>query len=742
MFGCFFLSYDLVKKTLGPHMSNDTPMTELFATIAAGLEELLAEELLSLGALSTSNTRGGVRFEADFKTAYRVCLWSRLAGRILYPLHNFSAADEQSLYAAAKSIDWQQHLSVEQTFAVDCTARNAAISHTRFAALRVKDAVVDQFRERCGDRPSIEVSQPGLQLHLYLEGEQGTLYLDFSGESLHRRGYRIEGARAPLKETLAAAILYRCKWPELAARGLPFVDPMCGSGTLVLEAALMAGDIAPGSFRNYFGFLGWKLFDPQTWQELLEEAELRREQGTQAMPPLFGFDQDGRSLRAALENADRAGLAQRVTFQQRALKDLINPLTGQDVASGLLVVNPPYGERLGELEKLAPLYRELGTIWTRQFTGWQAALLTSEKMLAFQVGYRAQKKHAFMNGPIACQLYHFRITPDQAMASDRQTSLVSPVAQEQAAMFANRLKKNQKKLRSWLKQNQISCYRLYDRDLPEYAIAVDIYADSVHVQEYRAPSTIDEDKARERLQAALAVLPDALAVTKDQLFCKVREKQKGANQYRRNDEAGEFFQVEEGGLQFLINLRDYLDTGLFLDHRTTRSVLREMAMGKRFLNLFCYTATATVYAAAGGAVATTSVDLSRTYLDWARSNLALNDISGSRHQLVMSDCMEWLKNDRGEYDLIFIDPPTFSNSKRMADVFDIQRDHVDLLTMALQRLAPGGRIVFSTNFRQFKLAEEELPAAVIRNLSAETLPEDFARNPKIHQCWLLEKPDN
>lgn len=708
-----------------------------FATIAAGLEELLAEELLSLGAFSTSNTRGGVRFEADFKTAYRVCLWSRLAGRILFPLHNFSAADEQSLYTAAKSIDWQQHLDVEQTFAVDCTARQAAISHSRFAALRVKDAVVDQFRESCGKRPSVEVAQPGLQLHLYLEGEQGTLYLDFSGESLHRRGYRTDGARAPLKETLAAAILYRCHWPELASQGLPFVDPMCGSGTLVLEAALIAGDIAPGYTRSYFGFLGWKQFDARVWQELLDEAGRRRKQGLQSIPPLYGFDQDSRSLRAARDNAEHAGIADKVSFQQRALKDLVNPLSG--AAEGLLVVNPPYGERLGELDELATLYRQLGENWTRQFPGWQTALLTSEKMLAFQVGYRAQKTHAFMNGPIACQLYHFRITPELAMASGRQTSLVSPAALEQAGMFANRLKKNLKKLRPWLKQHDISCYRLYDRDLPEYAVAVDVYAGSVHVQEYRAPSGIDEHKANERLQAALAVIPDALSIPKDQVYCKIREKQKGANQYRRKEESGEYLQVEENGMQFLVNLRDYLDTGLFLDHRMTRSMLRELAAGRRFLNLFCYTATATVYAAAGGAVNSVSVDLSRTYLDWARSNLALNDISGKEHQLVMGDCMEWVKKDRGEYDLIFIDPPTFSNSKRMTGVFDVQRDHVELLQLALARLASDGQIVFSTNFRQFKLDESAFSDVTISNLSSQTLPVDFTRNPKIHQCWLLEK---
>jgi 23S rRNA (guanine2069-N7)-methyltransferase / 23S rRNA (guanine2445-N2)-methyltransferase len=709
-----------------------------FATVAAGLEELLAEELASLGALSSTNTRGGVHFEADFKTAYRVCLWSRLAGRILYPLHSFSAADEQALYTEAGTIDWGQHLAVEQTFAVNCTARQAVISHTRFAALRVKDAIVDQFRERTGNRPNIEVQQPGLQLHLYLEADQGTLYLDLSGESLHRRGYRTEGARAPLKENLAAAILYRCRWPELATQGMPFVDPMCGSGTLVLEAALIAGDIAPGFFRDYYGFLGWKQFDAQAWQELLDEADQRRSQGLTSIPPLFGFDQDGRSLKAARDNAERAGLADRVSFQQRALKDLVNPVAGT-AADGLLVVNPPYGERLGELEALAPLYRMLGESWSRQFSGWHASLLTSEKMLAFQVGYRALKKHAFMNGPIACQLYHFRIAPELAMNSGRHMSLVSPAALEQAAMFANRLKKNLKKLRPWLKNNAVSCYRLYDRDLPEYAVAVDCYEGMVHVQEYRAPALIDENKAKHRLQAALEVIPQVLSISKDQVFCKVREKQKGSNQYRRQEASGEYLQVSEGGLQFLVNLRDYLDTGLFLDHRITRSLLRELASGKRFLNLFCYTATASVYAAAGGATATTSVDLSRTYLDWAKSNFALNDLAGKKHQLVMSDCMEWLRADRGEYDLIFIDPPTFSNSKRMSGVFDVQRDHVELLQLALQRLSKSGQIIFSTNFRQFKLDQENLPNVTISNWTTRTLPEDFARNPKIHQCWLLER---
>jgi len=714
-----------------------------FAVVAPGLEELLGSELAGLGAGDIRHTRGGLCFSGTQEAAYRACLWSRLANRILLPLANFRVGSELDLYQGVKSIDWSLHLDPDLTFAVSCTSRKSVIGHSRFAALRVKDGVADWFRETAGRRPDVAPEQPDLQLQLFLDRDEATLYLDLSGESLHRRGYRLQGARAPLKETLAAAILLRSDWSKLAAEGAPLVDPMCGSGTLVIEAALMAGDCAPGIDRKYFGFLGWRQHRPELWQALLKEAAERRDAGRSAIPQLYGFDQDPRSIDSARGNAERAGVLGPVRFKQLALRDLRNPADPEH--PGLLLVNPPYGERLGEVEDLGPLYRELGSRWREEFQGWRAALLTGNPELAFELGLRARRYHALNNGPIACRLLHFEISREAEMQPASARPRVSPAALEQAGMLANRLRKNLARLKGWAKSGQIDCFRVYDRDLPEYALAVDLYADQVHVQEYQAPAEIEEKKARQRFAAALEVLPEALGVDPAKVHCKVRQRQRGREQYRKQAEKGIFQVVQEGGLKFLVNLDDYLDTGLFLDHRQTRDWLRRHSAGRSFLNLFAYTGTASVYAAAGGARSTTSVDLSATYLDWARRNLQLNGFDGGQHRLVQADCLEWLRRDQGSYDLIFLDPPTFSNSKRMTQTFDVQRDHVALIRLAVSRLAPGGQLVFSTNQRNFRLDRAELAELAelqFHDLQAETLPRDFARNPKIHQCWLVTRPSD
>jgi 23S rRNA (guanine2445-N2)-methyltransferase / 23S rRNA (guanine2069-N7)-methyltransferase len=280
----------------------------------------------------------------------------------------------------------------------------------------------------------------------------------------------------------------------------------------------------------------------------------------------------------------------------------------------------------------------------------------------------------------------------------------------------------------------VSCYRLYDADLPEDAVAVGRYEQWLHIQEYAPPATIDPAKARERLEQVMAVLPAVLELPPEQIFLKVRQRQRGMNQYQRQSEQGHFHEVHEGPARFLVNFTDYLDTGLFLDHRITRRRLGELAKGRRFLNLFGYTGTATVYAALGGAVSTTTVDLSATYLDWARRNLEMNGIGGSRHELIQADCREWLAHAKERYDLIFLDPPTFSNSKRMEDTLDVQRDHVELLHQALRLLTPGGLLIFSTNHRRFRLNRDALNDWQIEDWSRATLPPDFARDPKIHQC--------
>jgi 23S rRNA (guanine2445-N2)-methyltransferase / 23S rRNA (guanine2069-N7)-methyltransferase len=316
-------------------------------------------------------------------------------------------------------------------------------------------------------------------------------------------------------------------------------------------------------------------------------------------------------------------------------------------------------------------------------------------------------------------------------------------------MFANRLTKNLRHLGKWARRTGVTCWRAYDADLPDYAVAIDLYAEAAggelwaHVAEYAPPASIDPERAQARLADIVAVVPEALAVEPERVVLKQRRRQRGTAQYERQAETGCYLTVEEGGLRFLVNLTDYLDTGLFLDHRLTRGLVRDLAADRRFLNLFAYTGSASVYAAAGGASSTTTVDMSAVYLDWAKRNMRENGFAeGARHRFIRADVLRWLAEEAGRaagaYGLIFLDPPTFSNSKRMGEAtFDVQRDHVGLLRQATELLAPGGEIVFSTNSRRFKLDEEALAGLAVRDVTRETIPEDFARNPRIHKCYRI-----
>ena len=718
--------------------------TRFFATVPRRMEHLLVEELRRLGAVEIQESRSGVYFAGGLETALRVCLWSRLASRVLLPLAEFPTATPEELYAGAAAIAWEEHLAPEGTLAVDCTLTASRLNHSHYAALKVKDAIVDRFRNRCGIRPSVAVERPDLRINVHVHRDVATISLDLSGESLHRRGYREEGGAAPLKENLAAAILLKAGWPETAQKNGVLVDPMCGSGTLPIEAALMAADIAPGLLRPYFGFSGWLGHDSRLWQQLVTEAETRRLTGLAHIPLIVGYDANPAAIRAAWANLERAGLAGRVHFERRDVGELSPPSAGGD-RGGLVVVNPPYGERLGEVEELHGLYRTLGERLRDHFLGWQAAVFTGNPDLGRDLGLRARRLHTLFNGALECRLLQFEVVPEwfAALPDEHRsrTHKVAPVRLgEGAEMFANRLRKNLRNLGRWARQNGITCYRLYDSDLPEYAVAVDLYERWVHVQEYEAPSTIDPQKAESRLRDVLAVLPTVLEVPAENVFLKVRRRQKGASQYQKFDRRGEFHEVHEGDCRFLVNFTDYLDTGLFLDHRPTRQLLRELAPGKHFLNLFAYTGAATVYAAAGGARATTTVDLSQVYLDWAQRNLALNGFSGAQHEFVRADCLEWLQRERRRFDLIFLDPPTFSTSKRMEATFDVQRDHVPLLRTAAGLLAPGGVLIFSNNNRHFKMDRESLPEQQIEEITRQTIPRDFERNPRIHNCWRITLP--
>ncbi len=708
-----------------------------FATAALGLEPLLAQELEHFGMTEVKQVRAGVRFSGSLRDALYVCLWSRLASRMLLPLAEFAAADPEQLYAGVQGVDWSRHLEAGGTLAVDCAVSQSTLTHSRFIAQKTKDAIVDQFRARCGERPSVAMERPDIRLNLYLHRDRASLSLDLSGESLHRRGYRDDGVNAPLKENLAAAILLRAGWPQMCEKGGALVDPLCGSGTLPVEGALMATDTAPGLYRPYYGFSGWKQHDAATWQALLNEAHQRRETGL-ARPggAIVGYDSDSRAIRAAWEHATNAGVADRVHFEKRTLADFTLPA---GMTTGLVVANPPYGERLGRRDELPRLYNQLGEMLARHCRGWRAAIITSEPQLGRSIGLRAGKIHVLYNGALKCQLLQFELDAGnrwQSLEEGAGRAVRKPLS-DGARMFANRLEKNLKKLRKWAGQEGIDCYRLYDADLPEYAVAVDLYGDEVHLQEYRAPKSVDEDKAARRLQEVQDALPQVLDLPPEKVHLKVRQRQKGTQQYEKQARRGLFKEVREGNCRFLVNLSDYLDTGLFLDHRLTRQRIQALAVGRRFLNLFAYTGTATVHALKGGAVKTTTVDMSRTYLDWARKNIELNGFDSTRQELVQADCLQWLKYAKGRYDLIFLDPPTFSNSSSMTDSFDVQRDHVSLIRDAMKLLTPGGRLLFSTNLRSFRMDVDALAAFQPQDISAVTLPLDFARNPRIHQCWEL-----
>jgi len=696
-----------------------------FASTPKGLEALLADELRALGAVTVQPVTAGVAFGGELETALRVCLWSRLASRVFLPLLEFAAPTPEALYTSCYDFPWEEHFSAERTLAIDATLVRAKLTHSHYAALKVKDAIVDRFRDRSGSRPSVDPREPDIRLNLHVRGSKATLSLDLSGDSLHRRGYRQEKGAAPLKENLAAAILLLAGWPQIAASGGPFCDPMCGAGTLPLEAALMAADSAPGLLRQRFGFFSWNGYDAALFERLVDEAHDRRRAGLQRLPRILGYDADAGAIRNALANVGHCGLEKAVHFEKRAL-DSAERLFPESPLPGLVAVNPPYGERLGERTALQVLYRQLGQRLRAEAPGWTAAVLTSAPELGTAIGLRPANEHPLFNGPLACSLLLLPVPDGTAEA-------LSPGAE----MFANRLRKNLRRLGRWAKKAQVGCYRLYDADMPEYAVAVDLYEGQVHVSEYAPPATIDVAAAAERLREVLAALPQVLNVSPETIFLKVRQRQKGSGQYSRFDSSGHEFAVQEGAARLLVNLQDYLDTGLFLDHRPVRRMLHQQAAGKRLLNLFCYTGAATVQAALGGAERSVSVDMSKTYLDWARRNFELNGLSAGQHRLVQADCLDWLTKDDGEYDLIFLDPPTFSNSKRMEATFDVQRDHVPLLQAAARRLANGGEILFSTNRRRFRIDSEALAGMQIDDISAQTLDEDFRGNPQIHRCYRI-----
>ena len=717
-------------------------MKQLFATTARGFEELLKSELTELGAQDAKVAQGGVHYWADDETLYRTLLWSRLSSRILLPIVQAKVFSDLDLYSAVVGVNWLDYFDEKVHFFVDFNGTNQEIRHTQFGAMRVKDGIVDYFERHGRARPNVDKEQPDIRIHAYLNRDDVVLSLDLSGDALHMRGYREDTGKAPLRETLAAAIVLRSGW----RKGTPLVDPMCGSGTLLIEAAQMEAQIAPQLYRLHWGFDFWQGHNQAAWEKVKEAALVLAESEKQRenSPHFYGFDLDHRVLQKAKQNAKNAGVAHLMQWQQGDVAAIKNPSPN---VAGTVICNPPYGERLGTTPALIALYSVFGQRLKQQFAGWNASIFSGEPSLLDCLRLRSHRQFKAKNGPLDCVQKNYQIAEraeqgavENALEFERTSSVSSDVAVD----FANRLQKNIKKIEKWAKQQGLDAYRLYDADLPEYNLAVDRYADHIVVQEYAAPKNIDENKARQRLLDAVNATLNVTGIETNKLILKVRQKQKGTNQYEKLANKGEYFYVNEYGAKLWVNLTDYLDTGLFLDHRLTRKMLGEMAQGKDVLNLFAYTGSATVHAALGKAKSTTTVDMSNTYLNWAEQNLLLNDIEGKQHKLIQADCLQWLEKCDRQFDLIFVDPPTFSNSKRMEDSWDVQRDHIKLMTNLKRILRPNGTIVFSNNKRGFKMdfaKLEELGLSAVE-ISHKTLPLDFERNKQIHNCGLLQKDKN
>ena len=717
-------------------------MKQLFATTARGFEELLKSELTELGAQDAKVAQGGVHYCADDETLYRTLLWSRLSSRILLPIVQAKVFSDLDLYSAVVGVNWLDYFDEKVHFFVDFNGTNQEIRHTQFGAMRVKDGIVDYFERHGRARPNVDKAQPDIRIHAYLNRDDMVLSLDLSGDALHMRGYREDTGKAPLRETLAAAIVLRSGWQK----GTPLVDPMCGSGTLLIEAAQMEAQIAPQLYRLHWGFDFWQGHNQAAWEKVKEEALALAEAEKQRenLPHFYGFDLDHHVLQKAKQNAKNAGVAYLMQWQQGDVAAIKNPSPN---VAGTVICNPPYGERLGTTPALIALYSVFGQRLKQQFSGWNASIFSGEPSLLDCLRLRSHRQFKAKNGPLDCVQKNYQIAEraeQSAVENTVEFDRTSSVSSDVAVDFANRLQKNIKKIEKWAKQQGLDAYRLYDADLPEYNLAVDRYADHIVVQEYAAPKNIDENKARQRLLDAVNATLNVTGIETNKLILKVRQKQKGTNQYEKLANKGEYFYVNEYGAKLWVNLTDYLDTGLFLDHRLTRKMLGEMAQGKDFLNLFAYTGSATVHAALGKAKSTTTVDMSNTYLNWAEQNLLLNDIEGKQHKLIQADCLQWLEKCDRQFDLIFVDPPTFSNSKRMEDSWDVQRDHIKLMTNLKRILRPNGTIVFSNNKRGFKMdfaKLEELGLSAVE-ISHKTLPLDFERNKQIHNCWLLQKDKN
>ena len=720
-----------------------------FATSAANQGDLIAEEARKAGAERVRVTPSGVDFEGSLETGYRFCFETRISSRLLMGLFvDDDIISDKELEEATAMLPWEEYIDPTKTLKVTCTTQNCRyITNSHYGALKVKDGIVERIREKFnGERPYIEIHEPDLTVHVHIEDTTVKWYVDFSGENLSMRGYRGEQTEALLKEHLAAALIGRSEWRKSVNDGnpLPFYDPFCGSGTIAVEAALMATDTAPGLLRKKpYPFESLPNFDKEAFDRVVEEAEERRRRAIDERDiSIFASDISRTAVEISKAAALKAGVYDFISFSVQDFTKLEKP----PVSKGCIVTDPPYGERM-TVRDIDLLYENTGKVLQNVFKGWDATILTGNSELLSNIDMKPDRTNTLFNGGIMCQAAHYHIFTDEEREAMMQKALEKKKQRQAepltpgAEMAYNRLMKNLKEITPLMKEQGVECYRIYDADMPEYSASIDIYMGKwVVVSEYAAPDTIDPEDAKRRLGELVRATEKATGIDEDFIYVKERSRQKGKGQYTRLAANNKMMVARENGVRFLVNFTDYLDTGIFLDHRPVRMMIQEMAKDKRFLNLFCYTGTATLNAIKGGALSTVSVDASSTYLAWMEENLKLNGYSTVFGNLLYkSDVMDWLWDTYDKFDLIFCDPPTFSNSKDRRGSFDVQRDHVKLIDAAAMHLSPGGTLIFSNNYRKFKLDPEVMEKYVVEDITEKTIGDDFKRDMKIHHCYLIRK---
>jgi len=786
----------------GRERNKVSPSLELIATSMFGLEALVKRELAALGFQPAVVQPGSIAFEADALALCRANIQLRTAERVLLCMARFPANDFDQLFEQTRALPWHEWIPTTGCFPVSGKSVKSQLSSVPACQRTVKKAIVEQLMKAHGVAV-LDETGPKYAVEVGLLNDRATLTIDTTGDGLHKRGYRPLTGAAPLRETLAAALVMLSFWRSER----PLIDPFCGTGTIPIEAAMLARCIAPGLNRG-FAAEHWPGLDSQPWQQARDEA---RDLVRPDLPShILGTDIDGRALDMARHHAESAGVAECIHFQRRSFAELSSKRQ-----YGCIVCNPPYGHRVSSLDEVEALYAGFPLV-LRRLPTWSHFILTSHPRFEQVVGQPADRRRKLYNGRIECQYYQFQgprppfenkvivagppedqsrnaadaeaaaaaedapaaeedrphgvdcathpvelpiehgqtVTDASTDTSDKPRIAQPPTksrlprkpvfgglddaAARQAEEFRNRLLKRARHLRRWPGRG-ITCYRLYERDVPEIPLVVDRYEDHLHLAEFARPHSRTPAQHADWLDLMIQTAADTLKVDRSNVFIKSRDRQRGRSQYERLGSEAHLITVGEGGLRFRVNLSDYLDTGLFLDHRLTRQMVREQTAGKKMINLFGYSGSFTVYAADGAATTTTTVDRSQTYLSWARDNLALNGFDTTSHRLVRADAMDYLRDLHRDirFDLAVVDPPTYSNSKDHSGDWDVQRDHVQLLRRLANHMSQPGLIFFSTNFRRFKLAAEELPHLKFQEISKQTVPPDF-RNRRIHRCWRIE----